>query len=96
MKKIIALLALIIAIESSAQKKDSLSKPASTPPNMAAQTEAPSDTTALICLKDINALLEYLSDKMIAKEYLVVQDGLNQLYTQRFREWIDKRKKVAK
>jgi len=92
----LTLLAMIMVINASAQKKDTLSKPAATPPVMDAQVTPPSDTTALLCLKDINALLEYLQDKMIAREFLVVQDGLNQLYTQRLREWMDKRKKAIK
>lgn len=96
MKKILTILACSLTMAASAQKKDTLSKPAPTQLNASATQEQPTDSTAIISLKDLNSLLDYLQDKMIAKDYLLVQDALNQLYTQRFRDWIEKRKKATK
>lgn len=82
MKKLLLLLtfvALTIFVQAQTNK-----------PEVKAQIQ-PTDSTELLSIKDVDMFLKFLEDKLLAKDYLIVQGAVSQLVRQRFSEWIKKR-----
>lgn len=81
MKFIIIILLLVSSV--CFGQKDDKSKPQTTSTVIA----APTDSTGLLTLKDVQALAKYLEDKLLAKDYNLVIGALNQLISERAKEF---------
>lgn len=74
MKKLLIIPIIFFCFLSYGQKKDSTAKPLT-------------DSTALLSIRDVNKLLEYLSDmEMRPSLFMSIKNSLDQLIQQRIRE----------
>ena len=102
MKKAMMGLMMLLAVSIVFAQKKETNKPA--PKDSTVQAQAPAlvmvtDSTSLLSYKDVSAILQYLQDKTVAKDYLLVEDALKKVLEAKaqkvFAELNEEKKKPA-